>query len=106
MSKVAVCRLCGGDLVAVDEATGHYVCDCCDYEEREGVQVQAGKKFPSPDNTPKCVGCGGRCLVTETFAGVSRLDPSEYYYQCVAMVDDECLEDQITRWKLENKEEK
>jgi hypothetical protein len=39
---------------------------------------------------PKCEHCSACHLVTETFCNVSRLDPDDYYYQCIADVD--CLD--------------
>lgn len=39
----------------------------------------------------KCKNCSCASLVTMTPAGVSKLKPEDYYYQCLASVEQECL---------------
>lgn len=43
-----------------------------------------------PVSKVKCSGCAACYLVTETFCNVSRLDPSEYYFGCMAGVEADC----------------
>lgn len=43
------------------------------------------------DLNSKCQNCAGAVLVTSTFCNISDLPPDEWYYTCIAGVEEECL---------------